>query len=205
MDSTACLLGSHVPHVELSFQFLPVGKRGVEKNNPIAGHPQPHLRLILSRSHLLRLPKHRAHARVRHICLHGNAGPCNRLGSGICQPESDRDRADPDWLGRDSVLDRDPGRRCGSPGAAGHKQHSQEGRSQEISTWAQHPAGYPSDSLNGAHRCEGPTGLRCHAAQPGRLRQLSLSCHYPMRKCSSGFAAHPLAGTCGSTCRSPWG
>jgi hypothetical protein len=156
MDSTACLVGSHVPHVELSFQLFPVGKRGVEKNNPIAGHPQPHLRLILSRSHFLGIRKHRTHTRVRHICLNGNAGSCNRLRSGICQLQGDRDRADPDWLGRDSVLDPDPGRRCGSPGTAGHKQNSQAGRGQEISTWAQYQAGYLSDSSNGTHQCTGP-------------------------------------------------
>jgi hypothetical protein len=205
MDSTACLVGSHVPHVELSFQFLPVGKRGVEKNNPIAGHPQPHLRLILSRSHFLRLPKHRAHARVRHVGLNGNAGSCNRLPSGVCQLQSDRDRADPNWLGRDSMLDRDPGRRSGSPGTAGNQESSHEGRSQEISTRAEHQAGYRSASSNCTPHSTGPAGLPWHAAQPGCLRQLSLGCHYPMRKCSSGFAAHPLAGTCDSTCRSPWG
>ena len=116
MDSTACLVGSHVPHVELSFQLFPVGKRGMEKNNPIPGHPQPHLRLILARSHFLRLPEHRAHARVRHICLKRDAGSCDRLRGGICQLQSDRNRADPGWLGRDSVLNRDPGRRIREPG-----------------------------------------------------------------------------------------
>ena len=172
MDSTACLVGSHVPQVELSFQFLPVGKRGMKKNNPVSGHPQPHLRLILARSHFLRLPEHRAHARVRHICLNGNAGSCNRLGSGICQLQRDRDRTDPDRLGRDSVFDRDHGRRFGSPGTAGHKQSSNEGRSQKISTWAQDQAGYPSDSSNGTHHCTGPAGLPC---RPTQVRQAAFA------------------------------
>jgi len=203
-DSTAGLVGSHVPHVELSFHLFPVGKRGMKKNNPIPGHPQPHLRLILARSHFLRLPEHGAHARVRHICLKRNAGSCDRLRRGIRQLQSDRNRADPGWLGRDGVRNCDHGRRFASPGTAGPEQSGNQGRGQKISTCPHRQAGYRPGPSNGTHRCTSPSGLQRRPG-PRCVRQLSLSCHCPMRKCSSSFPARPRAGTCDSTCRSPWG
>ena len=157
MESTACLVGSDVPHVELSFQLFTVGKRGTKKNNPIPGHPQPHLRLILARSHFLRLPEHGAHAGVRHICLKRNAGPRDRLRGGISQLQSDRNRAHSGWLGRDRVLDRDHGRRFGSPGTAEHQQSGNDGRGHKISTCPHRQ----SDPSSGTHHCTSPGGPPC--------------------------------------------
>jgi hypothetical protein len=59
MDSTACLIGlnagSDAPHVDLSFQFPPVGQRDMEEDNPITRHLKVQVSLVAARFGFLRL------------------------------------------------------------------------------------------------------------------------------------------------------
>jgi hypothetical protein len=41
MDSTACLLGSDAPHVDLFSNFVPSWHRDMEEDNPITRHLKP--------------------------------------------------------------------------------------------------------------------------------------------------------------------
>ena len=66
----------------------------------------------------------------------------------------------------------------------------------------------PSEKFEIAERC-GRTPLRRPAAgtnpelTPRSIPPFSDAC--PIRNCKPTSPLHPLAGTCGSTCRSPWG
>ena len=107
MDSTASLVGSDAPHVELSFQLLPVGQRDMKEDNPVPRHRKLQLKLIAPMVCFFRLCEPGTHARVRHITLNCNMRAGNWLGGGICQPESEPGGADPCRFWRDIVINRD--------------------------------------------------------------------------------------------------
>jgi len=107
MDSTACLVGSDAPHIDLSFQLLPVGLRNMEEDNPIARHLKLQMSLVAAWLCFFRFCKPRAHARVRHVSLNRNVRPSNWFPAGIRHLENDRGRTDPDWFRRDFMLNRD--------------------------------------------------------------------------------------------------
>jgi hypothetical protein len=44
MDSTARLVGSDTPHVDLAFQRLPTSQYDMQEDNPIPGHFEPMMR-----------------------------------------------------------------------------------------------------------------------------------------------------------------
>jgi hypothetical protein len=89
-EFTACLVGSDAPHVDLSFQFIPVGQRDMEEDNPIARHLKLPWSFVATSFCLFRLCKPWTHARVRHVGLNRNARSSNRVAGGIGQSESDR-------------------------------------------------------------------------------------------------------------------
>ena len=64
MDSTACLVRSDAPYVNLAFQFLPAGQYDMQDDNPISGHPKREMSLVTARRDFLRFPEGRSHARV---------------------------------------------------------------------------------------------------------------------------------------------
>src|SRR3984885_11265568 len=99
MDSTACLVGSDAPHVELPFQFLPVGQCDMEEDNPIARHRKLKASFVATRVCFFRLCEPGTHARVRHISLNCNMRAGNWLGDGIGQLQSDRGETNPCWFG----------------------------------------------------------------------------------------------------------
>jgi hypothetical protein len=107
MNSTACLVGSDAPHIELPFHFLPVGQRDVEEDNPITCHRKLEARLVAPWVCFFRIREPRAHARMRHVSLNRNVRAGNWLGGGICQPESEPGGADPCRFWRDIVINRD--------------------------------------------------------------------------------------------------
>jgi hypothetical protein len=59
MDSTACLIrlnaGSNAPHIDLSFQFLPVGQRYMEEDNPITRHLKLQVSLVAAQLGFFRI------------------------------------------------------------------------------------------------------------------------------------------------------
>jgi hypothetical protein len=76
------------PDINLTFQFLPVRERDMQKDNPISGHPKRKMRLISARLDLFRLRHDRGHARVRHVSLKRNVRPGDCLRSSVSQAES---------------------------------------------------------------------------------------------------------------------
>ena len=102
MDSTACLVGSDTPHVDLSFQFLPVGQRDMEENNPITLHLKLQRSFVTASFRLFRLSNHQTCDMSVSIA---RFGPVASL-----PPASDHLRiivAEPNWVKRDLVLNRD--------------------------------------------------------------------------------------------------
>jgi hypothetical protein len=79
MDSTACLVGSDAPHVDLSFHFLPVGQRDMEEDNPITRHLKLQRSFVTASFCLFRLCNPRTHICVRHASLNRTIRPVTGL------------------------------------------------------------------------------------------------------------------------------
>jgi hypothetical protein len=106
MDSTACLVGSDAPHIDLSFQLLSIRQCDMEEDNPIARHLKLQMSPVAARFCFFRFCKPRTHARVRHVSLNRNVCAGNWFTARIGQFENNRSRTDPDWFRTDLVLDR---------------------------------------------------------------------------------------------------
>ena len=65
-------------YVELAFQLLPAGQAHVQEDNPVSRHRKSEMGLVVARPAFRCFLKHGGHARVRHVCFHGDA----RSGNG---------------------------------------------------------------------------------------------------------------------------
>src|SRR5208282_3230254 len=128
--STACLIrlnarlnaGLDAPHVDLSFQLLPVGQRDMEEDNPIARHLKLQMSLVAPPLSFFRLREQGAHARVRHVSLNRYVRSRERFAAGIRQLESERNGSGPCGLRRNIVLNRNKRRLPDRSGTADRDQ-----------------------------------------------------------------------------------
>jgi len=67
MDSTACLVWSDAPHIELPFQLSPVGQCDMQEDNPISGHRKFQVSLVAARFCFFHLREHGTHAGMGHV------------------------------------------------------------------------------------------------------------------------------------------
>jgi len=121
MDSTACLVWPDAPHVNLPFQFPPVGERDMEQDNPITRHLKFQFSSVMSRLSFFCICEYRTHARVRHVSLDRNVRARDGFAGGVRQLESDRSGADVRRTGRDFVVNLDKRGRPRRSRAAGHE------------------------------------------------------------------------------------
>jgi hypothetical protein len=121
LDSTACLVGSNPAHAELALQLLSAGQPDVQEDNPISSHRKFEMSLVLAWLGFRCFLKHGGHARMRHVCFHGNARSRDRFRRWISQLELDCSRSDLRRIGRDCMLNRNGRRRIGWPGASSNE------------------------------------------------------------------------------------
>ena len=119
MDSTACLVRSDAPHINLAFQLLPSGQYDMQEDNPIPCHLERKASLVAARCNFLRLLERRSHAGMRHVSFQRNMRSCDRSGGRIGQPECDHNGPGANWLRRDFMLDGNRVRRVGQSGTSG--------------------------------------------------------------------------------------
>ena len=76
MDSTARLVRSDVPYVDLAFQLLPARQHDMQEDSPIPGHIERKMRLIAAGLDFLRFAEDGHHPWVRHVCLERDVRSC---------------------------------------------------------------------------------------------------------------------------------
>jgi hypothetical protein len=110
MGSTARLVrldaGLNAPHVDPSFQFLPVGQRHMKEDNPIPRHRKLQVSLVAARPCFFRVSEFGTHTGLRHVSLNRYVRASERYAGGIGQLENDGDGADPCGLRRNFVFNR---------------------------------------------------------------------------------------------------
>jgi hypothetical protein len=77
--------GSDAPHIDLSFQFLPVGQRDMEEDNPITRHGKLQVSLVAAQFGFFRLSESGTHTRVRHVSFNRYVRSRERFADGIGQ------------------------------------------------------------------------------------------------------------------------
>lgn len=122
MDSTACLVESDAPYIDLSLDPRPIGQRDMEEDNPISRHLKLQVSFVAARPCFFGLREQRAHTRMRHVSLNRNVRPRDGLAGGIGQLESDRSGTDAGRFRREFVLNREKGPRLDRSRTTGYKQ-----------------------------------------------------------------------------------
>ena len=111
MESTAYLSWSDAPHVKLSFDFLPVGQRDMQEDNPISRHLKLEVGPVAAGLRFYRLCEQGTHPRVRHIRFNGDPRPLDRFAGSVRQLESDSNWSNLRRFRGYLVLNRNQGRR----------------------------------------------------------------------------------------------
>jgi hypothetical protein len=150
----------------------------MQEDNPIPGHLKLQVSLVPAGAGLFRIGEPGAHTRMRHVGLDCNLGSRHRFASGIGHLEIDRRGADPGWLRRDFLLNRD------------------------LRLWLNRFGTTPYEQCRGAGEPNQPSCqlLLQEVVKPFLVTPLSLDDGGPTRTCTPDSPA-PQMGTCGNTWR----
>jgi len=171
----------------------------MQQHDPVSRHGQVQNCLVSPRGHLFRFREYRRHTRMCHVSFNRNAGLREGTPAAAGQTYSDGSSADPDWLWRD--LRFDPYARRGRRGPAAGPRRQQGKAAQQKAGLAEGPG---AAALRQGKLRAAPLWFYCGKTM--RRPRPAFRSHRPAstRNCNSCGVLPPLAGTCGSTCQSPW-